>query len=127
MAGRRLPRPGEILPLIGRPDSSKTHLQRRLERCGDVWDVRAMAKRRVPSSVFDYTDGAAGSEASLDRSRDAYARVQFTPRVLRNVANVDVFVEMLGQHSALPFAFAPTGFTPMMHHVGEPAVAAAAR
>jgi L-lactate dehydrogenase (cytochrome) len=85
-----------------------------------------MAKRRVPPSVFDYTDGAAGSEASLDRSRDAYARVQFTPRVLRNVSDVDVSVEMLGQRSALPFALAPTGFTRMMHHVGEPAVAKAA-
>lgn len=55
-----------------------------------------MAKRRVPPSVFDYSDGAAGSESSLVRSRDAYARVEFMPRVLRNVADVDVSVEMLG-------------------------------
>lgn len=126
MPGKRLPRPGEILPLIGRPDTSKTRLQRRLERCGDVWDVRAMAKRRVPPAVFDYTDGAAGSEASLHRSRDAFARVQFSPRVLRDVSDVDISVKMLGERSLLPFALAPTGFTRMMHHVGEPAVAAAA-
>lgn len=127
MVNRRLPRPGEILPLIGRSDSSRTHLQRRLERCGDIWDVRAMARRRVPPSVFDYADGAAGSESSLRRSRRAYSRVEFTPRVMRNVANVDMSVEMLRQRSTLPFALAPTGFTRMMHHVGEPAVAAVAR
>jgi L-lactate dehydrogenase (cytochrome) len=124
---RRLPRPSEILPLIGTPDRSKSRIQRRLARCGSLWDVRDLARKRVPPAVFDYTDGAAGSEATLDRSRDAYARVEFTPRVLRNVAEVDTRVEMLGATSALPFALAPTGFTRMMNHVGEPAVAEVAR
>lgn len=126
MADRRFPRPSEILPLIGRPDRSRTRLQRRLDRCASVGDIRAMAKKRTPTAVFDYTDGAAMSESSLDRSRDAYARVEFTPRVLRDVSEVDVSVSMLGAVNALPFAFAPTGFTRMMHHAGEPAVAAAA-
>lgn len=85
-----------------------------------------MARRRAPRAVFDYTDGAAMSETSLDRSRDAYRRVQFTPRVLRDVSATDLAVDMLGAPSALPFAFAPTGFTRMMHHVGEPAVATVA-
>jgi L-lactate dehydrogenase (cytochrome) len=123
---RRLPRPSEVLPLIGAPDRTKSHLERRLERCASVWDVRAMARRRAPRAVFDYTDGGAMSEASLDRSRDAYRRVEFTPRVLRDVADVDLSVELLGRTSGLPFAFAPTGFTRMMHQVGEPAVAAVA-
>ncbi|MDP1876311.1 MAG: alpha-hydroxy acid oxidase [Actinomycetota bacterium] len=126
MAGRRMPRPSEVLPLIGRPDRSRTALQRRLERCASVWDVRTMARRRAPRAVFDYADGAAMSEASLARSRDAYRRVEFTPRVLRDVAQVDLQVEILGQRSALPFVFAPTGFTRMMHHSGERAVAAVA-
>ncbi len=127
MTKRRLPRPSEIMPLIGTPDRSKSRIQRRLARCGSVWDVRDLARKRVPPAVFDYTDGAAGSEATLDRSRDAYARVEFTPRVLRNVASVDTRVEMLGAESALPFALAPTGFTRMMNHAGEPAVAEVAR
>lgn len=122
MTQRRLPRPGEILPLIGRRDPSLTRLQARLERCASIGDIRAMARRRVPRSVFDYTDGAAGSELSLSRSRRAYARVEFTPRVLRNVADVDPSVMMLGKRSELPFAFGPTGFTRMMHYIGEPAV-----
>lgn len=123
MPGRRLPRPSEILPLIGRPDRTKTHLQRRLERCASVWDVRALARRRTPRAVFDYTDGAAMSETSLRRSREAFRRVEFTPRVLRNVADLDMSVDILGRRSELPFVFAPTGFTRMMHHEGEPAVA----
>ena len=89
---RRLPRPSEILPLIGRRDPSLSRLQARLERCASIGDVRAMARRRVPRSVFDYTDGAAGSEQTLSRSRKAYARVEFTPRVLRNVAEIEVII-----------------------------------
>jgi L-lactate dehydrogenase (cytochrome) len=123
MVERRLPRPSEILPLIGRRDRSLTRLQARLERCASIGDIRDLAKRRVPRSVFDYTDGAAGSELTLRRSVDAYARVEFTPRVLRDVSSVDLSTPMLGQRSALPFALGPTGFTRMMHHVGEPAVA----
>lgn len=123
MVQRRLPRPSEVLPLIGTPDRSKSRLERRLERCASVWDVRTLARRRAPRAVFDYTDGGAMSESSLDRSRDAYRRVEFTPRVLRNVADVDLGIEVLGRRNALPFLFAPTGFTRMMNAVGEPAVA----
>lgn len=123
MVDRRLPRPSEILPLIGGRDRTLTRRQARLERCASIGDVRALAMRRVPRSVFDYTDGAAGSELTLRRSVEAYARVEFTPRVLRDVSEVDCSVEMLGRRSSLPFALGPTGFTRMMHHVGEPAVA----
>ncbi len=105
--------------MIGHPDFSQSRIQRRLARCASVEDVRALAKSRTPRAVFDYTDGSAMSESTLARSRAAYARVEFTPRVLRNVAEVDLSVTMLGQVSALPFALAPTGFTRMMHHTGE--------
>ena len=123
MVERRLPRPSEILPLIGGRDRTLTRAQARLERCADIGDVRALARRRVPTSVFDYTDGAAGSELTLRRSVEAYSRVEFTPRVLRDVSSVDLSVDMLGRRSSLPFALGPTGFTRMMHHLGEPAVA----
>lgn len=123
MTKRRLPRLSEVLPLIGTPDRTKTRLQRRLDRCASVWDVRALAKRKTPRAVFEYTDGAAMSETTLDRSRDAYQRVEFTPRVLRDVSQVATSIELLGASNALPFAFAPTGFTRMMHHLGEPAIA----
>jgi len=126
MVQRRLPRWDEISPLIGRRDPSRSRLQARLERCASIGDVRELARRRVPPAVFDYVDGAAGTETTLRRSRQAYARVQFTPRVLRDVSGVDVSRDLLGQRSTLPFAFAPTGFTRMMHHIGEPAVAAVA-
>jgi len=68
-------------------------------------------------------DGAAENESSLRRSREAFARVEFLPRVLRDVSAVDTSTTILGSRSSLPFAFAPTGFTRLMNHEGEPAVA----
>jgi L-lactate dehydrogenase (cytochrome) len=123
---RRRPRWGDIAPLLGSPDRSRTSLQRRLDRCASIGDLRALARRRVPVPVFDYVDGAAGTESTLLRARAAFARVEFTPRVLRDVSEVDLSTTMLGATAAVPFAFAPTGFTRMMHHRGELAVAEAA-
>jgi L-lactate dehydrogenase (cytochrome) len=87
-----------------------------------IGDLRAMARRRTPRAVFDYVDGAAEEELALRRARQAFADVEFHPNVLRDVATVDLSVQVLGRRSELPFMFAPTGFTRMMHHQGERAV-----
>lgn len=99
---------------------------RRLARAATIGDLRAIARRRTPRSVFDYVDGAAEAEISLRRARAAYADVRFHPRVLQDVTSVDTTRDVLGATSALPLVLAPTGFTRMMHHEGERAVARAA-
>jgi len=105
-----------------RPRFDRT--QALLDRCASVADVRALARRRVPRAVFDYTDGAAGQdEASLRRARHAFSRVEFQPRVLQDVRSVDMSTSILGERASLPLIFSPTGFTRMMHYAGEPAVA----
>ena len=96
---------------------------RRLSRAHTIGDLRAIARRRTPRAVFDYTDGGAESEATLRQSTDVFRRVEFAPRILRDVSLVDTSTSILGQPSALPMAFAPTGFTRMMQHEGEAAVA----
>ncbi|MCW2761558.1 MAG: lldD [Marmoricola sp.] len=98
-------------------------IARRLATVASIADLRLLARRRAPRAVFDYTDGAAGDETSLRRSRQAYARVEFQPRVLQDVSAVDTSTTILGRPAALPLVFAPTGFTRMMHTDGEPAVA----
>ena len=39
--------------------------RRRLVKCGDIADVRRLAKRSLPGGVFDYFDGAAETEWSM--------------------------------------------------------------
>lgn len=126
MTTRRLPRWHEVKPLIGTENPFKNRRARALARAANIWDLRALAKQHTPAAVFDYTDGAAGAELALHRAREVFNRIEFEPRVLRDVANLDTKTEILGVSSALPIVLAPTGFTRMMHHAGEPAVAAVA-
>jgi L-lactate dehydrogenase (cytochrome) len=119
---RRVPRWSEFSELI-RPRRLPGGLtDRRLARAATIGDLRDLARRTVPRAVFDYTDGAAGAEVSLRRSRAAFERVEFCPRVLRDVSVVDPSTTLLGARSALPLVFAPTGFTRLMHAEGESAV-----
>ncbi|MFZ1286107.1 MAG: alpha-hydroxy acid oxidase [Candidatus Phosphoribacter sp.] len=124
---RRMPRPAHLRGLVGfqRPDLDST--RRRLAAALTVADLRALAGRRVPRAVFDYVDGAAETESSYRRARDAFAQLEFRPQVLRDVGAVSTQTTILGRTSAVPFAFAPTGFTRLMHHEGEAAVARVAQ
>jgi L-lactate dehydrogenase (cytochrome) len=126
MVERRIPRPAELLPLLRPAPFVRNATDRRLKRAATIADLRAIARRRTPRAVFDYTDGAADGELSLNRAKAAFARVEFHPAVLHDVSVVDTSREMLGRRAALPFAFAPTGFTRMMNAAGERAVVAVA-
>src|SRR4051794_8035070 len=122
MVQRRVPRWSEFSELIRPRRVPGDATDRRLARAATIGDLREQARSRVPRAVFDYTDGAAGSEVSLRRSREAFERVEFFPGVLRDVSVVDPSTTILGATSALPLAFAPTGFTRLMHTAGESAV-----
>ena len=119
---RRLPRWRELQPYLRTGPIPLSPTGRRLASAATIWDLRSVARRHVPRAVFDYVDGAAESETSLRRSREAYTRVEFVPSVLRDVSVVDTSTTILGRPSSLPIVFAPTGFTRLMNHEGEPAV-----
>ena len=101
--------------------------KRRLSRALTIYDLRDIAKRRTPKAPFDYTDGGADTESSLTRARETFEKIEFQPRILRDVSIVDTSVKMLGQTMAMPIGIAPTGFTRMMQTEGEYAGATAAR
>jgi L-lactate dehydrogenase (cytochrome) len=101
-------------------------LRNRVATAADIADLRLLAKRRAPRMVFDYVDGAAEAERSLRDSVAAFDRVQFRPRVLRDVGTVSTTTELFGREIAMPVVLGPTGFTRMMHQEGERAVARAA-
>ena len=123
---RQVPRWSEVREVVRfrRPRLGRT--ARRLENALSVWDLREAARRTTPRAVFDYVDGAAEEEITAARNLAAYRRVTFRPDALRSVAAPDPGVELLGRRIALPLVFAPTGYTRMMHHHGEAAVAAVA-
>ena len=101
-------------------------VRRRLARAASVDDLREIARRRLPRGVFDYIDGAAEDEISAGRNIAAFRRLEFRPRVLRDVSDVDPSALLLGRRVALPLVLSPTGFPRVAHSQGELAVARAA-
>jgi L-lactate dehydrogenase (cytochrome) len=122
MTTRQLPRWNDLKPLLRPKPLEWNPTRRRLDNALTIADLRAVARRRTPRSVFDYTDGAAEREITLRRARRLFAQLELRPSILQDVSDVDLTTTILGRTSALPFAFAPTGFTRMMNHEGEKAV-----
>ncbi|BCO52125.1 alpha-hydroxy-acid oxidizing enzyme [Mycobacterium paraintracellulare] len=116
----------DLAPLMQfkRPELNAT--KRRLDAAYTIEDLRRIAKRRTPKAAFDYTDGAAEDELSIERARQAFRDIEFHPAILRDVSQVTAGWEVLGQPVVLPFGIAPTGFTRLMHTEGEIAGAQAA-
>ena len=99
---------------------------RRLRGVASVHDLRRIARRRLPSGIFDYIDGGAGDERSLRENLDAYASLAFQPRVLAGLETIETGTTVLGRPIAFPLVLAPTGLTRIAHPDGELAVARAA-
>jgi len=123
---RRIPSPKDLAQLLKFRKVIWSPRNRRLSRALTINDLRDIAKRRTPQAPFDYTDGGADTETSLIRARAAYEKLEFQPKILRNVKDVDLSVNMLGKKMSMPIGIAPTGFTRMMQTEGEYAGACAA-
>jgi isopentenyl diphosphate isomerase/L-lactate dehydrogenase-like FMN-dependent dehydrogenase len=95
----------------------------KLLRAQTIGDLAQIAKKRTPKVVFDYVEGGAVDEIAYSRSRNAFTRIEFNSRVMRDVSKIDTSEKILGRAVDIPICFAPTGYTRLMHHVGEPAVA----
>ena len=100
--------------------------KRRLQSAASIEDLRKIARRRLPGGVFDYIDGGAEDEVAMDRNTRAFREMEFVPRVLRDMGNVDTTGTILGREVPFPLILAPTGFTRIAHPPGELAVARAA-
>ena len=120
---RQLPRWKNIKPLLGWSLPKFPLQDRKLKNVVNLAEMRNLAKKRVPKAVFDYVDGGANDELAYARSQEIYSRVEFKARVLRDVSKIDLTCDVIGQKSALPIIFAPTGYTRMMHYQGEVMVA----
>jgi L-lactate dehydrogenase (cytochrome)/(S)-mandelate dehydrogenase len=81
----------------------------RLDRALSIADLRDMARRRLPKSVFEFIDGGAEDERTLADNRHALTRHRIVPRVLVDVAHPKLDTPMLGHTWAAPFVVSPMG------------------
>jgi (S)-mandelate dehydrogenase len=80
-----------------------------LSRAHSIEDLRRIAKKRLPRAVFDFFDGGAEDEVTLRANRAAFERVRLLPKVLVDVARVDMSTRVFEKEASLPLAIAPTG------------------
>ncbi|MEI4516752.1 MULTISPECIES: FMN-dependent L-lactate dehydrogenase LldD [Stenotrophomonas] len=89
-------------------------------------DYRAAAQRRLPPFLFHYIDGGAYAEHTLRRNVEDLAGIALRQRILRNVADLSLDAELLGERMAMPVALGPVGLTGMFARRGEVQAARAA-
>lgn len=89
-------------------------------------DFREAARRKLPRFLFDYIDGGAYAERTLQRNVSDLADIALRQRVLKDVSAGDPSTTLFGVKQALPVALAPVGLTGMYARRGEAQAARAA-
>ena len=97
-----------------------------LNNCHNFKDFRKLAKKKLPSPIFHYIDGAADDETTYRRNTEAYEQCDLVPNVLTGVKDVDMSTTVMGQKLDMPLYCAPTALQRLFHHEGEIAVGKAA-
>ncbi|HXR73347.1 lactate 2-monooxygenase [Actinocrinis sp.] len=92
----------------------------------DLTRLEEIAERRLGPGPVGYVAGAAGDGKTVRANREALDRWRIVPRMLRDVRQRDLSVELFGTRVPAPVALAPVGVLSIMHPDAEPAAARAA-
>src|SRR3954463_6004626 len=84
-----------------------------------IADLRELAQRRVPRSIFEYVDRGSYDELTLGRNRSDLDALKFRQRVLIDVARQSMATTVLGGPASMPLVLGPTGMAGMVHGDGE--------
>jgi len=90
-------------------------------------DYRLLAEKRLPRFLFDYIDGGANDERTLDKNTADFGAIQLRQRVMRDVEHIDLSTQLLGEDATMPLMLAPVGMAGMMARRAEAQAASAAR
>ncbi|CAL9627786.1 lactate 2-monooxygenase [Streptomyces sp. enrichment culture] len=92
----------------------------------DLTRLEALTEQRLGPGPVGYVAGAAGEGSTMRANRAALDRRRIVPRLLRDVRDRDLSVEVLGRRLPAPVALAPVGVLSILHPDAEPAAARAA-
>lgn len=88
--------------------------------------LEAAALRALPARAGAYIAGGAGAERTMVANRAAFDRWRIVPRMMRDVSDRDLSVELFGRRLPAPLLLAPIGVLEMAHRDADLAVARAA-
>ena len=88
-------------------------------RAASVSDYRELARRRLPNIFFEYMDGGSYAEETLRRNVADLEAIALRQRVMRDMTQLNMSVETLGQTLKMPVGLSPVGMAGMYGHRGE--------
>lgn len=106
------------------PDSIayKEKLRQNLPPIDDLktlFDFEFICSKILPKSAWYYYSSGSEDEFSLRENHNAYHRVQFRPKILVNVKDVDVSCTILGETHDAPFYVSATALAALGNEGGE--------
>ncbi|MEU6985399.1 lactate 2-monooxygenase [Streptomyces sp. NPDC046324] len=92
----------------------------------DLTRLEELANARLGPGPVGYVVGSAGDGSTARANRAALERRRIVPRMLRDVRERDLSVDLFGRRLPAPVALAPVGVLSILHPDAEPAAARAA-
>lgn len=89
------------------------------------WDLEFSARHAMAPEAFAYVAGSAGAEKTYEANIEAFEGHRIVPRMLRDVKQRDLSVELFGSRLETPILLAPVGVQEIMHAEAEIATARA--
>lgn len=89
-------------------------------------DFRRAAQRRLPRFLFDYIDGGAYDERTMNKNVSDLTEIALRQRVLRDVSSIDLSTTLFGRKLSMPVVLGPIGISGMSARRGEVQAARAA-
>ncbi len=90
-------------------------------------DLEKKASEVMSPEAFGYVAGGAGNETTIDNNKKAFKNWQIIPRMMGDVSNCSIAIELFGLKLPTPVLLAPIGVLSIVHPEAELAVARAAK
>lgn len=116
----KLPTATDLSAQNNSPTSQQT--KPALDTLINSYDFEAVAEKTCSPKAWAFFSSAATDLISMRLNKEAFNRVLFRPRVMRNNKDVDTSTTILGIKTNAPFFIAPTAMAKMIHEDGELAV-----
>ncbi|MBA4057962.1 MAG: lactate 2-monooxygenase, partial [Marivirga sp.] len=92
----------------------------------DISKLGEQARSYMSPQAFAYVAGGAGKEDTIRANQQAFEKYSIVPRMLRNVGERNIGIELLGQKLPTPFLLAPVGVLELVHNNADLEVSRAA-
>ena len=77
----------------------------------NVFDLRRMARARLPKGIFEFIDRGTEDEVALANNRAAFERIKLKPRVLIDVEKRSQAITLFGAAAKMPVAMRTSALT----------------